>query len=192
MIRRLTRGKFVARNRTMSIAVWKAVLASAMLLGPFATHVSAQQQIDACVNAKTEVARFAPKPKKTPGGGCTKKETEVTLDVPGPVGPSGPIGATGATGPQGIPGLTGATGPQGPAGGPAGPTGASGPQGVAGATGATGPIGPAGATGATGPQGIAGATGATGPQGPAGSVTNAWSLTGNAGTDPATNFLGTS
>ncbi len=169
-----------------------AVLASAMLLGPFATHVSAQQQIDACVNAKTEVARFAPKPKKTPGGGCTKKETEVTLDVPGPVGPSGPIGATGATGPQGIPGLTGATGPQGPAGGPAGPTGASGPQGVAGATGATGPIGPAGATGATGPQGIAGATGATGPQGPAGSVTNAWSLTGNSGTTPGTDFVGTS
>jgi len=164
MIRRSTRGKFVARNRTVSIAAWMAVLASAMLLGPLASHVSAQQQIDACVNNNTEVARFAPKPKKapsgqTPGGGCTKKETEVTLDVPGPVGPSGPIGATGATGPQGV-------------------------------AGATGPQGPAGATGATGPQGIQGLAGATGPSGPAGSA-NAWSLTGNSGTTAGTNFVGT-
>jgi len=201
-----------------------ALLASAMLLGPLATHVSAQQQIDACVNNKTDVARFAPK-----SGKCKKTETEVMLDVPGPAGPSGPdgpigatgpagpvgatgaagvagaqgpagamgavgpqgpAGATGATGPQGIAGATGATGPQGPAGGPAGPTGATGPQGVAGAKGATGPQGLAGPTGATGPQGVVGATGATGPQGPPGSA-NAWSLTGNSGTSPGINFLGT-
>ncbi len=168
MIRRLTRGKFVAHNRTLSIAAWMAVLASAMLLGPLASHAFAQQQIDACVNAKTEVARFAPKPKKTPGGGCKKVETEVTLDVPGPAGMQGPIGATG----------------------PAGPVGATGPQGPVGPTGPTGPQGPAGATGATGPQGIAGATGATGPSGPPGSA-DAWSLTGNSGTTVGTNFLGT-
>src|ERR1700685_500849 len=98
MARRFSRGMFVARNRTLSVAAWMAVLASAMLLGPLATHVLAQQQIDACVNNNTEVARFAPKPKKAPGGGCKKVETEVTLDVPGPVGPQGPVGATGPTG----------------------------------------------------------------------------------------------
>jgi hypothetical protein len=133
-----------------------------MLLGPLATHVFAQQQIDACVNNKSEVARFAPKPTKTPGGGCKKVETEVTLDVPGPAGPSGPAGATG----------------------PAGPAGPTGPAGAAGAQGQSG------AMGAVGPQGIAGATGATGPQGTPGSA-NAWSLTGNSGTTAPTNFLGT-
>ena len=187
MIQRSTRGKLVARSRTVPMASCIALLAAAMLLGPLSTHALAQQQIDACVNTKTEVARFAPKPKKVPGGGCAKKaETEVMLDVPGPAGPSGsagpdgatgPAGPAGATGPQGLAGLTGATGSQGPAGpggatGPQGPAGATGPQGIAGATGATGPQGPAGGpagpTGATGPQGaqgVAGATGATGPKG---------------------------
>ena len=44
-----------------------------------------------------------------------------------------------------------------------------------------------GATGLTGPQGP---IGLTGPQGTPGSL-NAWSLTGNAGTNPTTNFIGT-
>jgi len=90
------------------------------------------------------------------------------LYAPHPAGPAGPQGPAGATGPQGPPG---ATGPQGPAG-------------VAGPTGTTGAPGPPGPTGAQGP---------VGPQGPAGSPgsADAWSRTGNAGTDPAINFLGT-
>lgn len=59
-----------------------------------------------------------------------------------------------------------------------GPMGPTGPQGSQGAQGATGPQGPAGPTG---PQGPTGADGAL----------NAWSLQGNAGTDTATHFLGT-
>lgn len=47
--------------------------------------------------------------------------------------------------------------------------------------------GPTGATGPTGLQGIPGATGPTGA-----GTQNAWELTGNAGTNPSTNFLGTS
>ncbi len=103
MVQRLTRGKFV--GRTVSIAGWMALLASAMLLGPLATHVSAQQQIEACVNNKTNVVRFALK-----SGKCKKTETEVMLDVPGPAGPSGPDGPIGATGPAGPVGATGAAG----------------------------------------------------------------------------------
>jgi hypothetical protein len=56
--------------------------------------------------------------------------------------------------------------------------------------GAVGPQGPIGLTGATGPQGPAGVAGPQGPAGPSGAL-NAWSLTGNAGTNPATNFIGT-
>ncbi len=70
---------------------------------------------------------------------------------------------------------------------PAGPQGPEGPQGP---TGLTGPIGPTGPTGATGPQGPAGPEGPQGSQGLPGSA-DAWSRTGNAGTDPAVNFLGT-
>jgi hypothetical protein len=127
----------------------------------------------------------------------------------GTVGPTGPAGATGPTGPTGA-GM-GPTGPTGPTGiGAAGNTGPTGPTGagIAGSTGPTGPIGPTGAgmgptgpTGATGTNGIAGNTGptgptgagtngATGPTGPSGSL-DAWSLTGNAGTTPGTNFIGT-
>src|ERR1700674_1186923 len=151
MTRRFIRGMFVARNRTLSVAAWMAVLASAMLLGPFAGHAFAQQQIDACVNTKTEVARFAPKPKQAPGGGCKKAETEVTLDVPGPAGMQGPIGATGPAGP------VGATGPQGPAGA----TGPIGPQGAIGPMGATGPQGPAGSVNAWSLTGNSGTTAGT-------------------------------
>jgi len=56
--------------------------------------------------------------------------------------------------------------------------------------GAVGPQGPVGLTGATGPQGPTGVAGPQGPSGPSGAL-NAWSLTGNAGTNPATNFIGT-
>ncbi len=80
MVQRLNGGKFVAGDRTVSIAAWMAVLASAMVLGPFAGHAFAQQQIDACVNNKSDVARFAPKPKQAPGGGCKKVETEVDAE----------------------------------------------------------------------------------------------------------------
>jgi hypothetical protein len=59
--------------------------------------------------------------------------------------------------------------------GAVGATGAQGPQGIQGLT------GPAGATG---PQGIQGIQGTPGSQ-------NAWSLTGNSGTTPSTNFIGT-
>ena len=64
---------------------------------------------------------------------------------------------------------------------------------------AIGPMGPAGTIGATGPagvNGVAGVNGPTGPTGPAGAdgapgSLNAWGLTGNTGTDQATNFIGT-
>ena len=56
--------------------------------------------------------------------------------------------------------------------------------------GAVGPQGPIGLPGIQGPAGVAGPTGPQGPAGPSGAL-NAWSLTGNAGTNPATNFIGT-
>jgi hypothetical protein len=88
MVRQLTGGSFTARLRNLPAAAWMGVLASSMLFGPLATHSSAQQTIEACVNKTTQVGRFAPQP--TQGGGCSKKESEVTLDVPGPAGPQGP------------------------------------------------------------------------------------------------------
>ena len=63
-------------------------------------------------------------------------------------------------------------------------SGPVGPQGPAGPAGATGPAGPAGPAGPVGP------VGATGPAGPPGSA-DAWGRLGNAGTNPATNFIGT-
>lgn len=89
----------------------------------------------------------------------------------GPAGPQGPVGPVGPTG------TTGATGPIGPAG-PVGTTGATGPMGVPGSTGAQGAQGPMGVAGPQGPQGTPGSA-------------NAWSLNGNANTDPANNFIGT-
>jgi hypothetical protein len=84
-------------------------------------------------------------------------------------------------------------GPAGPQGshGPKGDTGATGAQGSAGSQGAAGLQGPAGLTGATGPAGPQGSQGSQGPKGDPGSGANSWSLTGNAGTSPSTNFLGT-
>jgi hypothetical protein len=116
-------------------------------------------------------------------------------------GANGPTGNTGSTGNTGATGSTGATGA----------TGATGNNGTNGTTGATGATGSTGATGA----GTTGATGATGPSGPQWNITNlnyatdgtltlttdqpasfttpqkAWLLTGNAGTNPTNNFLGT-
>lgn len=60
-----------------------------------------------------------------------------------------------------------------------------------------GPAGPVGATGPAGPPGPPGPVGPVGPQGPpgepgtGGGAGDGWALLGNAGTDPAVNFLGT-
>ena len=104
---------------------------------------------------------------------CIDKYGDLVLKPASGGGVTGPTGATG----------TGATGPTGPAGGPTGPSGG---------TGATGPSGgPVGPTGLAGPTGAVGATGIAGATGPTGSISGAWSLTGNAGTTPGTNFIGT-
>jgi len=55
---------------------------------------------------------------------------------------------------------------------------------------ASGLQGPAGPQGPAGSMGSTGAAGPQGPQGAAGSA-DAWARTGNAGTNPATNFIGT-
>lgn len=125
----------------------------------------------------------------------------------GAQGVAGNTGATGSTGAQGIPGVTGATGAQG-ATGPIGPTGAG--TAVSGPTGPTGPTGPLGAAGGdlngTYPNPIV--DGLQGnPVSPAVPGLNQvltwngtawipaaspdWSIYGNAGTTPVTNFLGT-
>ena len=111
--------------------------------------------------------------------------------LPGNPGITGATGVTGAgvagpTGLQGAPGITGPTGAAGATGiGIAGPTGSAGNPGNPGITGPTGLTG----TGLTGPTGLPGITGATGAPGTA---SNAWNLTGNAGTTYGTNYLGTS
>ncbi len=134
----------------------------------------------------------------------------------GVTGPTGPTGLTGPAGSNGAVGATGATGTAG-ASGATGPTGATGAAGVSenwlsgsGApTGGQGVVGDwyfrtsnnqilektatttwtsrATITGATGATGAAGATGPTGPSGGG----SGWALTGNSGTTPGTNFLGT-
>jgi hypothetical protein len=73
---------------------------------------------------------------------------------------------------------------------PAGPQGPAGPSGVQGPKGDKGDTGATGATGSQGPQGPQGDPGAAGPQGAPGSA-DAWSRTGNAGTSPSSNFIGT-
>lgn len=134
----------------------------------------------------------------------------------GPIGLTGATGLTGTTGPQGLTGATGATGSQGLPGTngidgisinwlgslTSAPGSPSLNDGYYNTTllqsfiwdGASWQI--IAKDGATGPQGLiglTGATGATGPQGPAGAdgSLNAWSLTGNAGTTPSINFVGT-
>lgn len=94
MLRQLTGGRLIACLATPPAAGWIWVLASSMLLGPLATPGAAQQTTETCVNTSTPVGRFGPKPTK--GGGCSKKETEVTLDVPEPHGPQGPAGPLGS------------------------------------------------------------------------------------------------
>lgn len=74
--------------------------------------------------------------------------------------------------------------------GPIGPQGIQGEPGPPGPEGAEGPQGPPGPQGDPGPAGATGPEGPEGPQGPPGSA-DAWARTGNAGTDPATEFLGT-
>ncbi|HWB63368.1 MAG TPA: hypothetical protein VG603_07660, partial [Chitinophagales bacterium] len=124
--------------------------------------------------------------------------------ITGPTGPTGTVSGSGSTGPTGPTGATGV--------GVTGPTGDTGPIGITGPTGATGA---AGVAGPTGPTGITGLTGSTGPTGPDWTITNfafntsgtlnltttspqnltttsgAWLTTGNAGTTPPTNFIGT-
>ncbi len=91
--------------------------------------------------------------------------------------------ATGVTGPTGITGVTGITG----ATGSTGATGVTGTTGLTGSTGTTGTNGITGATGATGQTGATGVTGATGSF-----SGSAWETTGNSGTNPPTNYIGTS
>ncbi|MBI4929925.1 MAG: tail fiber domain-containing protein [Bacteroidetes bacterium] len=97
-------------------------------------------------------------------------------------------GAAGPTGPAGTNGMTGPTGPVGPTGSGNGPTGPTGPAGTNGAAGTTGPAGANGVTGTTGTAGTNGTNGVTGPTGPS---QTAWWILGNAGTNAATNFVGT-
>lgn len=89
---------------------------------------------------------------------------------------SGSSGSNGATGNTGAAGATGAKGN----------TGATGTNGATGVNGATGANGATGSTGATGTNGATGSTGATGVD-----LGTHWTITGNAGTLPATNFIGT-
>jgi hypothetical protein len=137
------------------------------------------------------------------------------------IGATGATGVAGATGAAGTNGATGPIGPTGAAG-TNGATGVAGPTGAAGTNGATGPIGPTGAagtngaTGVAGPTGAAGTNGATGPTGPNWTISAAsfntngtlvlnttipstitalnsvWTTTGNAGTNPTSNYIGTS
>lgn len=79
---------------------------------------------------------------------------------------------------------------------PAGPKGDPGPVGPKGDPGPVGPKGDKGDTGLQGPRGEKGDKGdpgPVGPQGPAGppGSSDGWSRTGNAGTSPATEFIGT-
>lgn len=119
----------------------------------------------------------------------------------GPIGPTGPQGLQGAQGPTGIQGIQGPTGPQGIQGltGPQGLVGPTGPQGI------QGPIGPTGVQGIQGPTGPSGSasynlTFTSNPNGTysltddGGTLTTtagSWLTTGNSGTNPATNFVGT-
>lgn len=138
----------------------------------------------------------------------------------GATGPTGTMGINGVTGPQGATGPQGVAGPTG-AQGIQGATGATGAQGIPGATGNTGATGLQGITGPTGPLGPAGGdlsgtypnptvialqgnavSNATPQPGnvlmwdgnswiPVDTLNDFWALKGNAGTTPATNFVGT-
>lgn len=133
----------------------------------------------------------------------------------GSTGATGNIGLTGITGATGVAGITGATGTTGDTG----LLGATGNTGATGATGSTGIVGNTGSTGATGMTGATGDTGLMGPTGPSGawtlssiayntsgtvtvngttgsggpitSANAAWLTTGNTGTTPGVNYIGT-
>ncbi len=131
----------------------------------------------------------------------------------GPTGANGTNGTNGATGPTGLTGAAGANGATGPTGanGTNGTNGATGPTGLTGAAGAAGATGPSGAAGVAGPAGATGPTGPTwtlasvaynsdgtvtvngtaGSGGPITSTVGAWLTTGNTGTNPTTNYIGT-
>lgn len=137
----------------------------------------------------------------------------------GPIGVTGPQGAQGNAGVAGLQGIVGVVGVTGPVGAQ-GPIGSAGPQGIVGILGPTGPIGvtgaqgPVGVVGTAGLQGPIGIPGPTGPMGPPSfntalainangtmsvtdpsstltTTTAAWLTTGNGGTNPPANFLGT-
>lgn len=119
----------------------------------------------------------------------------VNPDLIGPTGPTGPTGPEGDPGPRGATGATGATGAKG----------AQGATGARGADGDPGAIGPEGPVGPSGPQGEPGTSYTIGTGLTLDGTTvqidtsfldervqaNAWLLGGNAGVDPAANFLGT-
>lgn len=118
----------------------------------------------------------------------------------GTTGSTGATGLIGATGNNGISGTTGSNGNTGATGtlgimGATGTTGATGAVGTTGITGTTGSIGTTGIAGTTGEVGSTGATGIMGTTGDIGAtgadLGTHWTITGNAGTTPAINFIGT-
>jgi hypothetical protein len=108
-------------------------------------------------------------------------------NLTGPAGPQGPIGLTGPQGPIGLTGLTGPQGAQGVAG-PAGPQGA---QGVVGPVGPQGPQGPSWNITDLNFNGQGNAVLTTDQPQTFTSPVKAWLLTGNAGTNPPADFIGT-
>jgi hypothetical protein len=138
--------------------------------------------------------------------------------VAGPTGDTGAQGIQGITGPTGAQGITGPTGAQGVQGiqgiqgatGATGDTGAQGIQGVQGIQGITGPTGPLGAAGGDlsgtypNPTVVGLQNNPVSNAAPTANDVLAWNgtswapnnglfwkLIGNAGTNPATNFIGT-
>lgn len=101
------------------------ILLTASLISLLPNYASAQD-ISACVNLKTGLARFALATK------CNKKtEKAIVFNSDGNTGPQGPQGLKGDTGPQGPKGDLGAKGDSGNTGpqGPKGDTGAKGDPG---------------------------------------------------------------